>query len=87
MLLDYVILIAVTAFAATQYLRVFWAPLGHYTEPLLLALAIIAFVVFTNVRGFHWRREYRIVVIVLGALLLELIMSRSDSSSSSTPSG
>ncbi len=74
MLLDYVILIAVTAFAATQYLRVFWAPLGHYTESLLLALAIIAFVVFTNVRGFHWRREYRIVVIVLGALLLELIM-------------
>ncbi len=72
MLLDYVILIAVTAFAATQYLRVFWAPFGHYGEALLLALAIIAFVVFTNVRGFHWRREYRIGVVVLGALVLEL---------------
>jgi APA family basic amino acid/polyamine antiporter len=74
MLLDYVILIAVTAFAATQYLRVFWAPFGHYGEALLLALAIVAFVVFTNVRGFHWRREYRIGVVVLGALVLELIV-------------
>ena len=74
MLLDYVILIAVTAYAATQYLRVFWTPLGHYGEALLLAFAIIAFVVFSNVRGFHWRREYRIGVVVLGALLLELIV-------------
>ena len=39
-----------------------------------MALAIIAFVVFTNMRGFHWRREYRIGVVVLVALLLELIM-------------
>jgi APA family basic amino acid/polyamine antiporter len=74
MLLDYVILIAVTAYAATQYLRVFWAPFGHYGVALLLALAIIAFVVFSNVRGFHWRREYRIGVVVLGALLLELVV-------------
>jgi APA family basic amino acid/polyamine antiporter len=73
MLLDYVILIAVTAFAATQYLRVFWAPFSHYGEALLLAIAIIAFVVFSNVRGFHWRREYRIGVVVLGALVLELV--------------
>jgi APA family basic amino acid/polyamine antiporter len=74
MLLDYVILIAVTAFAATQYLRVFWAQFGHYDEALLLALAIIAFVVFSNVRGFHWRREYRIGMVVLGALVLELVV-------------
>lgn len=73
MLLDYVILIAVTAYAATQYLTVFWAPLGHYDEALLLSFAIIAFVVFSNVRGFSWRREYRIGLIVVGALVLELI--------------
>ena len=30
-LLDYIILIAVTAYSATQYLRVFWHPLGHHT--------------------------------------------------------
>ncbi len=34
MLLDYVILIAVTAFTATQYLRTFWSPLGHHGEAL-----------------------------------------------------
>lgn len=73
MLLDYVILIAVTAFAATQYLSVFWPPLGHSTEALLLSLAIIGFVVFTSIRGFAWRREYRIGFIVVGALVLELI--------------
>lgn len=73
MLLDYVILIAVTAFAATQYLSVFWAPLGHTAEALLLSIAIIAFVVFTSIRGFAWRREYRIGLIVVGALLLELV--------------
>jgi APA family basic amino acid/polyamine antiporter len=73
MLLDYVILIAVTAFATTQYLSVFWAPLGHSGEALLLSIAIIGFVVFTSVRGFHWRREYRIGLIVVGALALELV--------------
>ena len=31
-LLDYIILIAVCAYAATQYLKVFWAPLGHPTS-------------------------------------------------------
>jgi basic amino acid/polyamine antiporter, APA family len=72
-LLDYVILIAVTAFAATQYLSVFWAPLGHSSEALLLSFAIIAFVVFTSVRGFNWRREFRIGLVVVGALLLELV--------------
>ncbi|HEX5309526.1 MAG TPA: amino acid permease [Solirubrobacteraceae bacterium] len=73
MLLDYVILIAVTAFAATQYLAVFWAPLGNSGESLLLSFAIIAFVVFTSIRGFAWRREYRIGLIVVGALVFELI--------------
>ena len=44
-LLDYVILIAVTAYSATQYLRVFWSPLGNRGEALGLALAFIALVV------------------------------------------
>ncbi|HEY2632801.1 MAG TPA: amino acid permease [Solirubrobacteraceae bacterium] len=73
MLLDYVILIAVTAFAATQYMAVFWAPLGHSGEALLLSIAIIAFVVLTSIRGFNWRREYRIGLVVVGALALELV--------------
>src|SRR5205814_3314836 len=59
-LLDYIILIAVTAYSASQYLRVFWSPLGHYTEALLVALAIIGFVVLVNIRGIGPRRARRI---------------------------
>ena len=73
-LLDYVILIAVTSYAASQYLKVFWRPLGDSPESLLLTLAIIAFVVFSNVRGFSARRGLRIGVVVVGALVLELLV-------------
>ncbi len=59
-LLDYVILIAVTAYSATQYLRVFWSPLGHSGEALGLALAFIALVVLSNIRGFGGRRARRV---------------------------
>ena len=70
-LLDYVILIAVTAFSATQYLRVFWSPLGNRGEALGLALAIIALVVLGNIRGFSGRRTRRVTVLVAADLLLQ----------------
>ncbi len=59
MLLDYVILIAVTCYSATQYLKTFWSPLGNRGEALALALVFIAIVVLSNIRGFNWRREFR----------------------------
>jgi basic amino acid/polyamine antiporter, APA family len=70
-LLDYIILIAVTAYSATQYLRVFWGPLGHHVEALLVALAIIAFVVLVNIRGIGTRRARRIGLLVIGDLALQ----------------
>ncbi len=73
-LLDYVILIAVTSYAASQYLKVFWHPLGNRAEALVLALAIIAFVVVSNIRGFSAKRRLRIGVVVAGALVLELVV-------------
>jgi APA family basic amino acid/polyamine antiporter len=73
-LLDYVILIAVTAYAATQYLKVFWAPLGNHDEALLLSWAIVAYVVLANIRGLSSRRALRIGALVLGALALELLV-------------
>jgi APA family basic amino acid/polyamine antiporter len=72
MLLDYIILIAVTAYTATQYLRVFWSPLGGKGEAIGLAIVLIAFVVLTNIRGFGARREARIGALVFGALILQL---------------
>jgi len=70
-LLDYVILIAVTAFSATQYLRVFWSPLGNRGEALGLALAIIALVVLGNIRGFSGHRTRRVGLLVAADLLIQ----------------
>jgi basic amino acid/polyamine antiporter, APA family len=70
-LLDYIILVAVTAFSATQYLRVFWGPLGHRDEALGLALAFIALVVLSNIRGFGGRRARRVGMLVAGDLALQ----------------
>jgi APA family basic amino acid/polyamine antiporter len=70
-LLDYIILIAVTAFSATQYLRTFWSPLGHRGEALGLALAFIALVVLSNIRGFGGRRARRVGILVAGDLALQ----------------
>ncbi len=70
-LLDYIILVAVTAYSATQYLKVFWDPLGSRAEALLLALAFIAFVVYANIRGFGWRRARRIAALVVADLAVQ----------------
>src|SRR5271156_7081032 len=70
-LLDYIILIAVCAYSATQYLKVFWAPLGNRNEAFVLALAIIAFVVLGNIRGFSGRRTLRAGGLVGGDLVLQ----------------
>jgi basic amino acid/polyamine antiporter, APA family len=70
-LLDYIILIAVTAYSATQYLRVFWSPLGNRGEALGLALAFIAFVVLSNIRGLGGRRARRVGLLVIADLALQ----------------
>jgi APA family basic amino acid/polyamine antiporter len=73
--LDYIILIAVTCYSATQYLRVFWHPLGHYTESLLLALAFVAFVVLVNIRGISGGQSARrIGLLAVGDLGLQLLI-------------
>lgn len=70
-LLDYVILIAVTAYSATQYLHVFWGRLGERGETLGLALAFIALVVLSNIRGFGTRRARRVGILLAGDLLVQ----------------
>jgi APA family basic amino acid/polyamine antiporter len=70
-LLDYVILIAVTAYSATQYLKVFWSPLGNSGAALALSLAFIALVVLSNIRGFGGRRARRVGILLAGDLLLQ----------------
>jgi len=70
-LLDYVILIAITAYSATQYLRVFWGHLGDSGAALGLALIFIAVVVLSNIRGFGARRARRVGILLAGDIALQ----------------
>jgi len=70
-LLDYTILIAVTAFSATQYLKVFWHPLGDRGTALGLSLAFIALIVLSNIRGFGARRARRVGLLLVADLTLQ----------------
>jgi APA family basic amino acid/polyamine antiporter len=74
-LLDFLILIAVTVFAATNYVAAFWAPLGEGTTELALAIAIIAYVAFRNIRAFGGgaQRE-RVTALVLADIALQLVV-------------
>jgi APA family basic amino acid/polyamine antiporter len=81
-LLDYVILIALTAFTATNYLAAFWAPFGRGAVETGIAVAIVLYVALINVRGISasiiQRRAIfavldfvvQLVVIVLGLILV-----------------
>ncbi len=79
--LDYTILVAVTALTVPAYLAAFWAPLGRGIAQIAVALAIIALVALDNVTGVNARRlrsrvlitgvdlGLQAVVIVLGVAL------------------
>jgi APA family basic amino acid/polyamine antiporter len=73
-LLDYIILIAVTSFSATNYLAAFYAPLGQGTDELLLCFAIIGYVAIRNVRGFSKTRVNRIAALVVADLGLQALV-------------
>jgi len=73
-LLDYIILIAVTSFSATNYLAAFYAPLGQGTDELLLCFAIIGYVAIRNVRGFSKTRVNRIAALVIADLGLQALI-------------
>ena len=69
---DYLILIAIAAFATTDYAAVFWAPLDSGVAEFLLAAAVVIAVAWLNLRGSGPRRFERTAVLVLGDLVLQL---------------
>src|SRR3954447_13368579 len=75
-LLDYVILLAVTSFSATNYLAAFWHRFGEGRVEIAVAIAILAYVAVRNIMGFSARRAERILLLVLadGALQILLIV-------------
>jgi len=66
-----VILIAICALTATDYLATFVPALGHGAPRIALALAVIAYVAITNVLGFSPLRNAR---RVLGAVALDVVI-------------
>jgi APA family basic amino acid/polyamine antiporter len=70
-LLDYIILIAITAFTAPDYAAVFAEPLSEGVPEFLFALAVIGLVAWLNVRGAGARRYDRAGLVVLCDLVLQ----------------
>jgi basic amino acid/polyamine antiporter, APA family len=73
-LLDYLILIAITAFATTDYLAVFWDELAEGAPELILAIGVIAYVAWVNMRGAGSRRWQRASFAVVADLALQLLV-------------
>ena len=73
-LLDYLILIALCAFATTDYLAVFWGELSEGAPELGFAFAVIGYVALVNVRGAGSRRWERAAIVVFADLALQLLL-------------
>ena len=64
-LLDYLIVMAIGAFAVSHYLAAFWGEAGGAGEELLIAAATIAYVTFANIRGLSVERFRRVLQLAL----------------------
>jgi APA family basic amino acid/polyamine antiporter len=70
-LLDFLILIAVTAFMATDYVGVLWGAVDDGAGETILMLAIVAYVAVRNILGFSPQRARRILVLVVLDLVVQ----------------
>jgi APA family basic amino acid/polyamine antiporter len=73
-LLDFLILIAVTSYSASHYLAALWSPLDDQGAALAVALTIIAYVALRNIRGFSSSRAQRVLGLVVADLALQLLI-------------
>ena len=72
--LDYTILVAVTALTVPSYLAAFWAPLGRGGREIAVALAVIGFVVADNLLGVTPRRLRRRIFVTAADLAVQAIV-------------
>jgi basic amino acid/polyamine antiporter, APA family len=73
-LLDYAILLAVTAFTATNYLAEYYDPVGHGALEIVAAIAVIAAVALINVRGVSVRQLRRGLIVALADIVVQLLL-------------
>ena len=71
-LLDLLILVAITAFMTTDYLGVFWSGVEAGAPETLLAVGVVAWVAVRNARGVSTGRLRRLLVLVVADLALQL---------------
>ncbi|MDA0159624.1 amino acid permease [Solirubrobacter ginsenosidimutans] len=72
--LDYLILVALCAFASTDYLALFWSGFSEGLSEFLIASAIVLYVALMAIRGAGPRHFERAAVFVLGDLILQLLI-------------
>lgn len=73
-LLDYAILLAVTAFTATNYLAEFSEPVGRGALEIVVAIAVIAVVALVNVAGVSARTLRRGLTVALADIAVQLLL-------------
>ncbi len=74
-LLDYMILIAICALSAADYLATFVPAFGHGPPRVALALAVVAYVAISNVLGLSTlRHARRIIALVAVDLVIQLLV-------------
>jgi basic amino acid/polyamine antiporter, APA family len=73
-LLDFLILIAVTAFMTTDYTAVLWGDVAEGAPETLLMLGVVVYVAVRNIRGFSPTRSQRILVLVVADLAVQAIV-------------
>ncbi|MBA2636643.1 MAG: amino acid permease [Solirubrobacterales bacterium] len=73
-LLDFLILIAVTTHVATDYLAVLWGDLGSGAAELVLTFVLLTYVAVRNIRGFSVSRARRIAVLVGADLAVQALI-------------
>jgi APA family basic amino acid/polyamine antiporter len=74
-LLDYVILIAVCALTAADYLATFVPALGHGAPRVAVALAVIAYVAVSNALGYNTLQHGRqLLAMVVFDLVIQLVV-------------
>ena len=74
MILDYTILLAVTAFTATNYLVPFHRQFGSGGQELALCFVILGYVVVRNIRGFSRTRVNRITALVITDIAIQVVL-------------
>ncbi len=73
-LLDYLIIIAIAAYTTTDYVAVFWSEAEHGAAELLIAIGVIVYVGWVNVRGAGSRRWDRAAYAVAADLIVQLVV-------------